>query len=423
MKLFFGFYLFISAFCTAETINLSAAIDRKSVPINGSFIISFSIEFDGKSPEVFIPNLTSSDFEVLSRWTERQSSVSITNGQKQTSYYLNYKYRLQPKAKGRLRIESRNIQINGKSYKTQEFFINVTEEDKNFSTNPLNQPFGLPNTPINRFFEDDPFKSISNSLNKSFFSRAEGLKSSKIQTKVQKKAVYKGEALKVDWILSLATGIRYEIDKRPKLENFWKEEILKNQQSKFLNSVIVNGARYQKILFDSMVLFPLKEGNLSIDSYSVNLVGLLASRSQKKKSNAVSISVKPLPQDPKNVFSGAVGTFKVIGSLKSNSGKVNEPVSFTLFFEGDGHPQFVQFPKINFPDSLKVYDPAEESQFDPLGKSFKNYEVILIPKQEGILIPKQEGIITIPEFEVSTFNPKTGKYDYHKIPFLQFECL
>ena len=262
--------------------HLSAAIDRKSVPINGSFIISFSIEFDGKSPEVFIPNLNSSDFEVLSRWTERQSSVSITNGQKQTSYYLNYKYRLQPKAKGRLRIESRNIQINGKSYKTQEFFINVTEEDKNFSTNPLNQPFGLPNTPINRFFEDDPFKSISNSLNKSFFSRAEGLKSSKIQTKVQKKAVYKGEALKVDWILSLATGIRYEIDKRPKLENFWKEEILKNQQSKFLNSVIVNGARYQKILFDSMVLFPLKEGNLSIDSYSVNLVGLLASRSQKK---------------------------------------------------------------------------------------------------------------------------------------------
>lgn len=404
VKSFFIFIVFVSFFAEAEIIRLYGQIDRKSVPLNASFILSVNIEFKGSRPSVYISNVSSLGIEVLSQWTEMQSSTSFVNGRRQSSKFLKYKYRLQAKAKGRLRLESLDVNVEGKEYKTKDLFIDITDEDKKFSPNPLIRPFGLPsnNNSIN-IFSNDPFSNP-------FFNRSQrAFPISKLQTQVSKKRVYRGEAIRVNWLLLVTSGARYNIDKRPQLKNFWKEAILKNPQGRFLGSVVEGNTVYQKTLFDSMVLFPLKAGELTIDSYSLELFSILGTRAQTKNSPSVSVFVQELPVDSKNVFSGAVGNFKVTASIDSSSLlNVNSPIRYTLLFKGNGHPQFINLPKINFPDSIQVYDPVEKSEFKENKNSFKKYEIILIPKTEGSIV--------IPAFEISTFDPHQERYIYHQIP-------
>lgn len=390
-------------------VNLDANINRKTIPINGSFILSITVKYQSKKPDIFISNLDNlRDFEILSKWQESRRQISFINGRRQSSSAIHYKYRLQPKAKGQLRIESLKVHIDGKSYKTKDFFIVVTQKDKNFSSNPLSNVLSSPfnsNQSLTNIFKDS-FNTL-NQFNDSDHK-------AKFQVYANKKTVYKREAIQAQWVLFTPSTIRYEIDKRPKLRDFWKEEAMFSPQGQFLGNTIINNRNYQKVLVDSVVVFPLKEGQLSIDPYSLKLTSFLAGRSiQQVTSKAVPIIVKDLPPDPKKIFSGAVGHYKVEGGLQSLSTNRYEPVAYHLTFVGDGHPQFIKFPDIPFPSSIKTYEPAQKSKFTADKINSKIYEVVLVPTKAGSL--------TVPSFEVSTFNPDKGEYEYHQIPSFQLQ--
>ena len=97
--------------------------------------------------------------------------------------------------------------------------------------------------------------------------------------------------------------------------------------------------------------------------------------------------------------------------MKETVGVVNEPLSLKIIFKGSGHPRFINLPEIPFPPIVETYPPVQKSQFSDKGIGIKEFEVLIIPKQEGQLV--------IPSFFLSTFNPKVGQYVSHKSPELQ----
>ena len=122
-----------------------------------------------------------------------------------------------------------------------------------------------------------------------------------------------------------------------------------------------------------------------------------------RSSERVSIKVKPLPTEGKPAsFSGAVGNFDVHTSVEGTSFPVNQPFSLKVRFEGSGNAKTIELPSLNLPAGTEVYDTKNDSKFFKNGKSYKEFEVLIIPRQEGQ--------ITIPAMSFSMFDPRQGKY-------------
>lgn len=401
-------FIFIYGSClAAENIQVFARTDKTSIPLNQTFTFIIQVKFDGDKPQfIDIPSLTQmQDFYVLNRWSGEKRSIQIVNGRMEKSQILETNYQLQPKSQGKLRIESLDIKIDEKIYKTKPLFVTVTAKQQGVPATPTPQkPFSIPSHPLFDSFlkNKDPFS----------FAKPVNLDTAvQLELRLDKKSLYQGESLKVDWVfLTSSNSVNYEIHKRPQLKDFWKEEGNLKLQNKFLGTMVKNNVLYRQNIFDSMVLFPLKSGVLTLDPYVLKVRSLFGFRSQGriKSSSPQALKVKPLPDPGDRMFSGAVGKFKVQASLQSVQAQVNEPIIFNLRFEGDGHPQFIKQPHIPFPSSLESYSPVEKSEFNWNGESFKNYEILLLPQRTGR--------ITIPSFQVSTFDPETGLYVDHQIP-------
>jgi len=411
---FFLFLCLLNIQVVAQNIVVTAQTDLQTIALNQLLTFTISIKYDESQPrDIQIPDsFEITNFKILNQWSGPQSSVSIINGHLKKTQLLKYHYELQAQKQGTLTIPSLDVKVNGRTYRTKPINVVVLQKQ---NTPPAQK--GLPLNPTNPLSIDPFFDSFFKPLQR--FSINPNVNTAvKIQLQLNKKTVYEGEALTADWsLLSSSGNIQSEVHKSPKLKDFWKESLKVDPQGQFVGTVVINNVLYRKTLFDSMMLFPLKSGSLQVDSYFLKVSSVFGFRSssQIKKSPLKIIQVKPLPLKGRRAFSGAVGDFQVQAVVTDKQVKVNEPLSYLLKFEGDGHPQFIQSPKIPFPEEFKMYSPVEKSKFLPQGKSFKHYEFILIPKEEGLF--------KIPAYEISTFNPTSGTYIYHQMPSVQIQVL
>ncbi|MNS67335.1 hypothetical protein D3C72_1005850 [compost metagenome] len=247
------------------------------------------------------------------------------------------------------------------------------------------------------------FRSLPTNPNEAFF----------IQVEVDKTDVFEGEQVTVNWYL-YTRGQMETLDrlKFPSLRGFWKE-IIEEVPSIQFGEEVVNGVVYKKALLASHALFPIKAGKAIIDEYKiksrirlpVNGMGGFFARPYEftKSSNRVEINVKPLPLEGRpSDFTGAVGQFEVNAHVEGNQFPVNQPFSMKVRFEGAGNAKVIDLPAIPWPEGVEVYDTKSESKFFKNGRSFKEFEVLLIPRKEGVL--------TIPSFTMSMFDPREKKY-------------
>ena len=131
--------------------------------------------------------------------------------------------------------------------------------------------------------------------------------------------------------------------------------------------------------------------------------GMGKSHDSTKFSKRLPIKVLPLPlQDRPLNFSGAVGSFQVSVRADGKQFPAHQPFSVKVRFEGSGNAKLIDLPNIAWPQNLEVFDTKSESKFFKNGQSYKEFEILLIPRNEGELI--------IPAFEFSHFNPELKKY-------------
>ncbi len=267
---------------------------------------------------------------------------------------------------------------------------------------------GRGGAPAQRSGPEPQFRSMPENADEAFF----------IQIEVDKTEVYEGEQITASWYV-YTRGIMETFDrlKFPDLRGFWKE-IIEEVPALNFSEEIVNDVSYRKALIASHALFPIKAGESNIDSFKVrsrvrmqNPFGIGFGRAYEytKVSKPVKIKVLPLPQEGKPpTFSGAVGDFEVNAVAEGTTFPVNQPLVYKIRFEGKGNAKLIELPAIQWPDGLEMYDVKSEAKFFKEGTSYKQFEVLVIPRKKGEMI--------LPEIDFAVFNPATKKYVIQRTP-------
>lgn len=245
-----------------------------------------------------------------------------------------------------------------------------------------------------------------------------------IQTEVDKKEVYEGEQVTVNWSI-LVRGNLLSLDrtKFPDLKGFWKE-IIEEVPALQFGQEVINGQVYRKALLASHALFPIKAGTSIIDEYRIKgrvqvpTTGFGGGQdySFTRASDRVLIKVLPLPLEGRpQDFSGAVGLFTVQAQLDNNIVTANQPMSLKIRFEGSGNAKLIEMPAIDWPAEIEVAEVKSESRFFKNGQSFKQFEFILVPRTAGDIMT--------PAISISLFNPEKKEYYTRTIEPLQLKVL
>jgi len=227
---------------------------------------------------------------------------------------------------------------------------------------------------------------------------------------VDKKEVYEGEQITANWYI-YTRGNLETVDraKFPDLKGFWKEIIEEIPGLQFTEED-VNGVRFRKAMLASHALFPIKPGTAVIDEFKIKGKVRLPTQfgwgqlaEYTKSSKRTPITVLPLPTEGKPLsFSGAVGQFQIQTQIEGLQFPTNQPFSIKIRFEGSGNAKLIELPPIQWPEGLEVYDTKSESKFFKDGQSYKEFEVLLVPKKVGE--------VKLPAIHFSYFDPQSKQY-------------
>lgn len=116
------------------------------------------------------------------------------------------------------------------------------------------------------------------------------------------------------------------------------------------------------------------------------------------KSAAISINVKPLPQEGAPLsFNGAVGNYQFYLEASPKELRVGDPITLRMKITGEGNFKTVKAPYVKAGKDFKVYDPEVKTE--------KNAKIF-----EQVIIPKSDTVSQIPKISFAFFNTETGKY-------------
>ncbi len=446
-KLFFLMILAFPYLALAETQTaVQASVDRDQMALGDSFTLTVAI----KSNEDFdaapkLPNLNG--IEVINSWADGKSSstrMALINGKSDFSKSVQqtFHFMLSPNKEGKLVIPVMDIDISGNVFKTQPLTIDVAEENRGrgaklksggskgraqllpgmdeedpFAAEDdifaqmlkerekiLNQlgrggiggnPFGARGRQ-----ENIPERTMDINKNEAFF----------VLLEADRTEAFEGQQITANWYIYVRGQIEsLDRTKFPDLKGFWKE-IIEEVPSLQFTSEIINGVPYQKALLASHALFPIKAGVAVIDEFKIKArtrvptpFGMGKPHENTKVSKRTPIKVLPLPLEGRPLhFSGAVGSFQVTVRTDGKQFPAHQPFSVKIRFEGSGNAKLIDLPNIAWPQNLEIFDTKSESKFFKNGQSYKEFEVLLIPRSEGELI--------IPAFNFSHFNPDLKKY-------------
>lgn len=430
-------------------VSIQAAMEPQNVGVGDDFVFTVAI-LSTEIVEIGKPRPPDlAGFELLDIWdvsSVAPKMVQTPQGmdwQEQRKKVFNY--RLRAKKPGRMSIGAFEITIDGKAFHTQPLAFTVLNAGqarnvprRGSEDDESGLPPGFPSSAslddfdraeeelYNRLLQrrgslphqqppsqapnrpDPQFRSLPQNPKEAFF----------IQVEVDKTEVYEGEQVTASWYVYTRGQMEtLERVKFPDLKGFWKEIIEEVPTIQFTEEII-NGVVYRKALLASHALFPLKAGTAAIDEYKIKSrvreplqgfggMGFGRSYQYTKSSQRVSIKVKPLPLEGRpSSFTGAVGSFDLHSTVDSDTVPMGQPFNLHLRLEGSGNAKGVELPAINWPPTLELYDTKSDSKFFKNGKSYKQFELLVIPRKEGE--------IEVPAIEFSFFDPSRGQYETRK---------
>lgn len=406
--------IFMPAFAQdGKGIEVTASVDRNQVGVGDVINLTVSVSAQD-SVTVEEPGMVSiPGFELINSSTGVETRSSFTNGRFVTQQARTFNYMLAVMKAGQAQIPALTLQVDGKAYSTKPITIAVSNQRTNPQAGQRSRPDPLAGL-------DDEEELFNQILQRNFpgMRQAPGQggppvnpnEAFFIQAEVDKSKAYVGEQVTVAFYLYTRGQIR-DIDtlKYPDLKGFWKEELEMATRLNFEQSVI-NGIAYQRALLVSYALFPIKAGTAKIDPYKAkctvltpNNFGFGRPYQFTKASREISVEVMDVPAEgrPAN-FTGAVGRFRLSAQFEPPTGVTNQPVTLRVRFEGQGNAKLIELPKLELPPSFELYDTKSQAKFLRDGSSFKEFEVLVIPREPGTF--------NIPALSVAVFDPESKKF-------------
>lgn len=419
---FLFLFLALGGFAQEAKVNISANVDRNEVEVGDSFIVELKVESDG-SVDVDRPEFPPvQNFVLLNVNQSSARKIEFVNGKVVSKKSLIYNFELQAKKKGDMAIPRLSVVVDGKVQKAPAMRIKVVDAGT-LPNRPRNQARrrGRGNSPFGGFpgFDEDPFEELLRRRPQPPKAKADTNvklnpnEAFQIRVITDKKEAFVGEQVTANYYIYVPDNYllrSFDTVKYPNLRGFWKEDIEMAQTLRY-ETVVVDGRAYNRALLASYALFPIKAGQVKLDEYKAKcdvsvsgIFGFGKARAYTKSSRSVKVKVNPLPMAnvPAN-FSGAVGSYRINAQIDSKKIVAHQPFAYKLKIEGQGNAKNLELPSLDLPANLELFDTKQESQFFKNGRSFKEFTLYLIPREDGE--------IQIPELKISVFNPKSAAYE------------
>ena len=312
-----------------------------------------------------------------------EQSTSIVNGRVSSSYRLSYV--LLPEQLGPASIPALKIVVDGKVFSTDPIHFEVASSPRR----PLDSGTG---------------QGGSGSSGNVVFA----------ESKLSRDEIWVGEPV-------LATASVYStlrvhdiaLAEIPAFSQFLATTVPVDINSETTRAEI-GGRAYAVYPVRRDLLIPLGPGSYEIDPYTIQVkvqsrrdVFDLFARGTNvmRRTEPLTLTVKPLPADAPVGFGGAVGSFGFKASLDRSEAAVNDAVALRVTVEGEGSLQTIDPPLWEAPAGVKVYDPESSLETD-----MRNGRLISRKTWEWVLVPLAPGEISLDALEFVSFEPRGGEY-------------
>ncbi|MBO4778176.1 MAG: protein BatD [Bacteroidales bacterium] len=400
--IFFNIFLIISAIAQD---NITISVSAPKVAVEGElFHVRYSINTD---PGNQFSIETCDEIQASGRpQTSSSSSISIVNGNITKNYTYTETRQFRATKKGTFPIPIASVKIDGKTYRSKAQNIEVVDNTTAANAAQQTQQQRQQNNNYsNQYAQDDPQpETASNDV----FARVF----------VNKSTAYIGEPILATIKLYTNKDITSINDHSlPDFNGFFKR-VLEQPQKLEYKEESINGQQYYSILFQRVVIYPQKDGKLTITPFKVDcnvLTGYTSGGfwgfSQRKidrrviESKPITITVKPFPAGKSANFTGAVGNFSISAKTDVTTIPANEAFSLKVTVKGEGNFSLLTKPNITFPQDFEVYDPKVTDNFSTTTTGDKGSKTF-----EYVILPRREGNFTIPAIEMQYFNAETKSY-------------
>lgn len=386
--IFFIAIIFSSFQLSAQKVSFVAEA-KKVVAVGERFRLEFSVN---KSASGFrAPDLNAFNYSGPS--TSTNISANYINGRVSRATKYAYSYVLQPKKEGKFTIGSAEINVDGKTYKSNPITIQVIKRGSNSNATTNNN-----NSQTKKISSKDLFAAVI----------------------LSKKEAYRGEhVIATVKIFSRVNLAGFNDIKFPTFNGFWSQEIDIPSQINMQREVL-NGTVYETGVLKQLVLFPQQTGEITIEPFELDLAIRQRSKrrsffdsgykniSKKIKSYPVKLKVKALPNNAPEDFKGLVGkNLKIFTSITKEKVKQNDAITLKIKISGNGNLKLADAPSVKFPADFEIYDPKIINNISNTinGTSgSKTFEYLVIPRHHGdFKIPKT----TLTHFDIQSKTYKT----------------
>jgi hypothetical protein len=381
----------------AADLEVRATLDRSVVGLNDQFTLSVELSGSGAS-SIDRANLPEMNTFAAYLGLSTSQAVSFVNGRISSNKTLAYTF--QATAVGSFKIGPVKVVYEGKTYQTEPIDIEVRQSS--------------PSLPPGRSPQRQQGEDVDQaSLQENLFLRA-------VPSKTR---VYPNEPVMLSYKLYTRVGLgNVRFVTVPATTGFWVEEPKMKETPSSIE--VVNGRQYQVYTVRKLGLSAVQPGSKTIAPLVLSGDVRLRRRSRDLfdsffddpffaptkpvsiRSEPVRIEVLPLPsRDKPEGFSGAVGQFRLSGTVDKRQVHTNEAVTFKLTLEGEGNIRTLPDPVTGFSPDFEKYPPKHSEQIDLQGSTVRGKRVY-----EYVLVPRVAGRQVIKPVRFSFFDPQAGKY-------------
>ena len=325
-------------------------------------------------------------------------STQIVNGKvSQTSSYV-YNYTVQASKIGKFTIPAAQVTVKGKKYRSNPLKLEVVKASQKQTQQSRTTRTQSGQSSPAEIKDEDLFVKI----------------------KLDRNNIFKGEqilaTIKVYTRVNLA---RFGDIKIPSYNGFWSQEVKVPEQINLVRES-VNGAIYNVGTIKKSILIPQQTGEITIEPFELEC--FINQRSQNRSifddffgsgqtlkkrviSPKLTVKVKPLPANPPEGFTGAVGSFTLSANIDKNTLKTNEAVNLKIRINGKGNLKLIDPVEIKFPSDFESYDPKVSDNISATVNGISGTKTM-----EYLVIPRFAGEFEIPAIKFVYFDPTTSRY-------------
>jgi hypothetical protein len=397
--------LVASAPARAADPSFTIELDREAVAPGEPFICQVTLNIADEQ----VDSYRAPDFKglrVLStpQYPTRSTQMQIGGGQTfvQNSYTWSYQLMVPPGGKGPVVIGGARARVGGRDLRSNTLDVRLGAPSGGGAA-ARRQAGGQPPSIFDMFGGREPQAEAPASSGGSF-----------IRVVADKMRVFVGEPVVVTWSFCTNQQLPNKFDPtaEARTDGFWSEDLPSTApKGRFaFKDETINGRPYQVATIVQKVLFPLRDGKLTItpleaDIAQVDFFGT-AVREQHLKADPVTIEALPLPAAgrPAGFDAGDVGKYQLTMRADRTTVSVGEAVTVTVEVKGVGNVRNVPAPVPATPEGWKSYPPKETVALDAPGG------VGGTKTAELLLLPERAGTVMVPSVTLPTFDPATKTY-------------